>query len=143
MSTQYPTAASWNYDYYGEGNNIVVDRWANIKGFTFNSTQVGGAVVKLIAGTVVDTPGTGDVAEFGVVLQATASGAHGAVVTHGQVRGVVASGAITAGQKCITAGAPVGSVSGTSSPTVGQVVGIAITGATATGQTIVMYVGKD
>lgn len=143
MSTQYPTASGWNYDYYGEGSNILVDRWANIKGFTFNSTQVAGAVVKITTGTVVDTPSTDDAGTFGVVLQATASGAHGAVITHGMVRGVVASGAISAGQRVHAAAAPVGSVYYHSTPVAAEIVGTAVTAATTTGSTIVLYVGKD
>lgn len=141
MSTNYPGSA-WNWDYYGEGTNILVDRWANIKGFTFNSTQVGGAVVKISAAGIVDTPGTDDAAQFGVVLQATASGAHGSVVTDGMVRGVQASGAITAGQELHASAAPVGSVYAPTTPVAGKIVGRAITAATATGQTIVMYVGR-
>ena len=141
MSTNYPSSA-WNWDYYGEGTNILVDRWANVKGFTFNSAQTAGAVVKISAAGIVDTPGTDDIAQFGVVMETTASGAHGPVVVEGIVRGVTASGAISAGQKLHTAAVPAGSVYHPTTPTAGEIVGTAVTAASATGQLIAMYVGK-
>lgn len=141
MSTNYP-ASAWNWDYYGEGTNILVEPShggaSRIMGFTFNSAQTAGNVVAIAAGTVVDTPGDGSLYTIGVVIQTTASGAHGPVCATGVVRGVTASGAITAGARVIAAGAPAGSVK--SGTTAGEVIGTAITAATTTGNTIVLFV---
>ena len=142
MSTYYPTGAVWNWDYYGEGTNILVEPdhggAARVLGFTFNSAQTAGNVVAIAAGTVVDTPADGSLYTIGVVTQTTASGAHGPVCVTGVVRGVTASGAITAGARVIAAGAPAGSVK--SGTTAGEVIGTAITAAAATGNTIVLFV---
>jgi len=144
MAVFYPTGAVWNWDVYTEGTSIIVEPThggaSSIAGFTFNSAQTAGNVVKLATGTVVDTPATDDAATIGVVTQTTASGAHGPVCIRGVVKNVTASGAITVGQRVHAAAAPVGSVYYHSTPVSYETIGIAITASTTTGNTIVLYV---
>ena len=142
MSTYYPTGAVWNWDYYGEGSNILVEPnhggAARVMGFTATAAITAGQVLEIETGTVVNVAADSSSVTIGVATQTFASGAHGPVCVTGVVRGVTASGAITAGARVIAAGAPAGSVK--SGTTAGEVIGTAITAATTTGNTIVLFV---
>jgi len=140
-ATYYPTGAVWNWDYYGEGTNILIEPGPggpHVMSFTANATVVAGYCLDIRTGTVVQATSDGSATTIGIPTEAAASGAHVPVCITGVVRGVTASGAITAGARVIGAGAPTGAVK--SGTTAGEVIGTAITAATTTGSTIVLFV---
>ena len=142
MSTNYPTSEAWNWDYYGEGTHILVEPnhggAARVMGFTAETAITAGQCLSIDTGTVVTIAPDSSAQTIGIATETFASGAHGPVCATGVVRGVTASGAITAGVRVIAAGAPAGSVK--SGTTAGEVIGTAITAATTTGNTIVLFV---
>ena len=140
-ATYYPSTTVWNWDYYGEGSNILIQPGEGgplVMSFTANATCTAGQCVDIQTGTVVQPAADSSATTAGIVTESFASGAHGPVCANGVVRGVTASGAITAGARVIAAGAPAGSVK--SGTTAGEVIGTAITASSTTGATIVLYV---
>ncbi len=142
MSSYYPTGAVWNWDYYGEGTNILIEPnhggAARVMGFTSSAAITAGMCLDFNAGTTVEVAADSSLLTIGIATESFASGAHGPVCATGVVRGVTASGAINPGQRVIAAGAPAGSVK--AGTTAGEVIGTAITASTTTGQTIVLFV---
>jgi len=143
MSTYYSTSAVWNWDYYGEGTNILIEPnhggAARVMGFTANQNITAGWVLELATGTVVQPGAATSLVTIGVATETFASGAHGPVCVTGVVRGVTASGAVAVGQRLLSAGIPVGAV--VAGTTAGEVIGTAITATPAApNSTLVMFV---
>lgn len=141
MVDQIPTGAVWNFDTWLEGTNILFEPGAGgprVMTFTANAALTAGQMVEFGAGTVLNIIADSSLVSAGVVTETTASGAHAPVMMEGLARGVTASGAITVGVRVIGAGAPAGAVK--SGTTAGEVIGTALTAASTTGNTILLFV---
>lgn len=106
--------------------------------WTANAAVTAGQCVAVAGASVVGIAADASLVTAGIATETAASGAHVPVAMFGIVRGVTASGAITAGARVIAAGAPAGSVK--SGTTAGEVIGSALTLASTTGDTILLYV---
>lgn len=106
--------------------------------FTANAACTAGQVVDMQTGSVVQPAADTSTTTIGVATESAASGAHVPIMMEGLARGVTASGAITAGVRVIAAAVPAGAVK--SGTTAGDVIGTALTAATTTGSTIILFV---
>lgn len=141
MVDQIPTGAVWNFDTWLEGTNILFESGSGgprVMTFTANAAITAGQIVDMQTGSVVQPAADSSTTTQGIATETAASGAHVPIMMEGLARGVTASGAITAGVRVIAAGAPAGSVK--SGTTAGQVIGTALTVATTTGGTILLFV---
>jgi len=141
---QIPTAASWNFDTWLEGTNILVEPGPGgpeVMTFTANAALTAGQWTAFATGTVVGIPADTTTTAAGVAVESAASGAHVPILLHGIVRGITASGSFSPGNRLVTAGAPAGAVKYASAPSAETMIGYAITAATTTGQLVIVHAG--
>ena len=139
--TIIPTTTAWNWDLYTEGTHILLESGPGgprIMSWTTTAVVVAGNGVEIAAGSVVTPITTASTVGLGVVTESAASGAHVPVCINGVVRGVVASGAIGAGQR--VEGASLGQFRALHAQTVSdEQMGVALTAA-ANQASFVLYV---